>query len=80
MWSDLLKRGRKMVDQPGATEDDVLPIRCKELFIKCVRGDAEILFEGCVPVTPVFRPAVDQDAIHVYHQCFDRQGADRLRH
>jgi hypothetical protein len=31
--------------------------------------------QGRLPVTPVFGPAIDQYAIHIHHECIDRQGA-----
>ncbi len=73
MWSDLLKCSRQMLHQPGATEDDVLPVRSKELFMKGVRSESEIRFDRCLPVTAVFWPPVDQNAIHIYHQRLNSQ-------
>src|SRR4051812_27368600 len=56
MWGDLQKGSRQMLRQPSATEDDVLPVRSKELLMKCVRSESKIRFNRCLPGTPVFRP------------------------
>ncbi len=33
MWRDLLKCSRQTLQQPSATEDDILPMGSKELFV-----------------------------------------------
>src|SRR3954469_21225702 len=57
--SDPLKRSGQMLHQPSSPEDDVLPVRSKEVLIKGVRREPKILFNGCLPVTSVFWPPVD---------------------
>ena len=48
--------------------------------MKCVRSESKIRFKRCVPVTPVFWPPVDQNAIHIYHQRLNSQDSPSLRH
>ena len=61
----LLKSGRQMLDQPGATQDDVLPVGSEELFMESVGRESKLLFNRRLPVAPVFWPPVDQNAIHI---------------
>lgn len=75
MGSDLLKGIRQMLHQPSTAEDDVLPVRSKELFMEGIRSESKILFDRCVPRTSVFWPPVDQNTVHIDHQCLDRQGS-----
>ncbi len=75
MWRDLLKCSRQTLQQPSATEDDILPMGSKELFVKRVGRESKILFNGCMPGTSVLWAPVDQDAVHVHHQSLNGQGS-----
>jgi len=62
-----------MLHQPGSAQDDAFPVGSKELFMKRLRSESKILFNGCLPMTPVFWPPIDDNAVHINHQRLNRQ-------